>query len=343
MGGVLYAHFLVAETLAGHLGVRLFFVLSGFLITRILIDVREDRGFQIRTALTSFYIRRLLRIVPAYFLLLFTAFALGAVEETGTIKWFVTYLANFLYAIRDAWNPWVLGHTWTLSIEEQFYALWPLIVFLAPRGRLQLLCWIVIAISLAFRFYFPVTFEPSLARDLLPPASMDALGAGSLLAVWRADGKTPSGSHLAIWAALCLSVALPVLFFEPVSALGEWLAWVALELLFLPVFIFAVNGAVEGFGGPAGRVLANRHVRFLGRISYGIYLYHFLVLWAVMTYLPDIPTIAQNGPVRFLLCGSLTIIVAILSWFLLEHPINTLKRHFPYRSAAIRREPVNSP
>lgn len=343
VGGVLYAHFFAEESLAGHQGVRLFFVLSGFLISRILIDVARSETFRLRPALVSFYMRRVLRIAPAYWFLILATFALGAVTEMGSLKWFATFLSNFLYAIRDKWDPWVMGHTWSLSIEEQFYALWPLMIFLTPARHLKAVCWATIAMSLAYRACLPVTLEPSITRDLLPPAALDALGAGALLAAWRADGNIRTHSRLGPIAALALAGYGIAWFSEPSDALGHWAKWTAREVLLVPLLLYLVNGAVEGFGGPFGRVLANRQMRFIGRISYGIYLYHFLVLWSVLELFPEVPGLAVNGPLRLIVCGGLTLLVASASWFLLEEPINRYKRHFPYtRPPASAATPVQA-
>jgi peptidoglycan/LPS O-acetylase OafA/YrhL len=330
VGGVLYAHFLAEYSLAGHQGVRLFFVLSGFLISRILIDLAQREDFRLRTALGSFYMRRVLRIAPAYLLLIIAVFSLGAVAEMGTLKWYLTYLSNFLYAIRDSWDPWVMGHTWSLSIEEQFYAVWPLIIFLTPANRLKAVCWAAIGLSLAYRGFLPITLEPSITRDILPPAAMDALGAGALLAVYRTQGTAPLGGRLGLVAAVSFAGYLVAYLSEPSGALGLWAQWAAREVLLIPVFLYVVNGAVEGFRGVVGQVLANRQMRYIGRISYGIYLFHFLVLWSVLELFPGVPAFAENGPVRFLVCGGLTVLLASVSWFVLEEPINRLKRHFPY-------------
>lgn len=336
VGGVLYAHFFAQDSLAGHHGVRLFFVLSGFLISRILIDVAQAPEFRLRTALGAFYMRRALRIAPAYLLLIMLVFALGAVEEWGALKWYLAYLSNFLYAIRDSWNPWVMGHTWSLAIEEQFYALWPLIIFLTPARHLKTACWTAIGLSLAYRCFLPLTLQPSITRDLLPPAAMDALGAGALLAVYRARGEVPLGGRLGLIAALSLAGYVAIYFLQPATALGAWAVWAAREILPIPVFLWAVNGAVEGFGGIVGQVLANRGMRYVGRISYGIYLYHFLVLWALLALWPGVPALAEHGWVRLIVAGLLSVTAASASWFLLEEPVNRLKRHFPYTRRTAR-------
>lgn len=338
VGGVLYAHFLAEHSLAGHAGVRLFFVLSGFLISRILIDVAQREDFRLRTALAAFYMRRVLRIAPAYLLLIALVYALGAVEERGALKWYLTYLSNFLYAIRDAWNPWVMGHSWSLAIEEQFYAFWPLLVFLTPARHRKAACWALIGLSLAYRGFLPLTLEPSITRDIVPPAATDALGAGALLAVWRTRGEALAKGRLGLAAWLGLAGYCAASFVPASADMAGWAGWAAREILLLPVFVWAVNGAVEGFGGPFGRLLGNRQMRFLGRISYGIYLYHFLVLWAVLELLPDVPALAANGWPRFLVCAPLSVLAASASWFLLEAPVNRLKRHFPYTRRTVPAE-----
>lgn len=120
---VLYAHFLAADgSHLGHLGVRLFFVLSGFLITRLLLDARDAARFEPATALKSFYARRALRIFPPYFAVLAAVFFLDLERSKEVMAWHALYLSNFWYALQNEWTPWVLCHTWSLSIEEQFYS-----------------------------------------------------------------------------------------------------------------------------------------------------------------------------------------------------------------------------
>ncbi|TIX66735.1 MAG: acyltransferase, partial [Mesorhizobium sp.] len=166
---VLYAHFLApgGASFVGHLGVRLFFVLSGFLITRLLIDARDAAAYEAGPALRAFYIRRMLRIFPPYFAVLGLVWLTDLEHSRGSLIWHALYLSNFWYALRNEWTPWLLCHFWSLSIEEQFYLAWPLIVLLAPRRRIEAIVTGVILLSLAYRFYWPVTAVPTLARDLL--------------------------------------------------------------------------------------------------------------------------------------------------------------------------------
>ncbi|TIV21687.1 MAG: acyltransferase, partial [Mesorhizobium sp.] len=104
---VLYAHFLASgDTYFGHLGVRLFFVLSGFLITRLLLDARDKDAFAAGPALRSFYARRVIRIFPPYFAMLAVVWLTGLEQSRWTLAWHALYLSNFLYVHHNNWTPW---------------------------------------------------------------------------------------------------------------------------------------------------------------------------------------------------------------------------------------------
>ncbi len=328
---VLYAHFAVPSSNLGHLGVRLFFVLSGFLITRILIQARSNPDFQLAHGLKSFYARRVLRIFPAYFAML--AFV-GAINLEGAregLEWQALFLSNFWYAIRGEWMPWVLVHTWTLSIEEQFYLVWPLIVLTTPVRFLGRICLAFIALSLAYRFCWPLTGEPTIARDLLPPASMDALAAGGLLAACRANRVDwPRGLKPAALILGGIFLALSWLDPRPAGQVFQWLLWIAKEVLPLAPLVVFVGLASTGFKSALGRFMDWSPLRALGRISYGLYLYHIVVLALVIKAQPWIPMDLSDYGLGWLTAGgAATLATAALSWVLLEKPINSLKRCFP--------------
>jgi peptidoglycan/LPS O-acetylase OafA/YrhL len=197
VGGVLFAHFVPAgHPLAalhwlpwGDLGVQLFFVLSGFLITGILLGCQRevDAGRQsVAFSLRQFYVRRCLRIFPAYYLTLgLTSLSLWPIVRE-TLPWHAGYASNFYLASLGAWRDTV-SHLWTLSVEEQFYLLWPLVVLLVPRRRLlRVVIGVVVAAPL-FRLATFAAGAPELWRVVLLPSCMDALGLGALLACLEAD------------------------------------------------------------------------------------------------------------------------------------------------------------
>ncbi|RWA72330.1 acyltransferase [Mesorhizobium sp.] len=331
---VLYAHFLAPNgtSFLGHLGVRLFFVLSGFLITRLLLEARDAAAFEAGPALRSFYARRVIRIFPPYFAVLGLVWLTDLEQARSSLAWHALYLSNFWYALRNDWNPWLLCHFWSLSIEEQFYLAWPLIVLLAPRKRIEAITIGVICFSLAYRFYWPIAADPALARDLLPPASMDALACGALLAVRRARGADVPRWMRPCWPALAAFFLLVVWSDPgPASSTWEWPRWLLVQVLPLVPLTAIVAACSTGLGGWLGRLAEQRPLLSLGRISYGVYLYHPILLAYAVKAQPWIPlNVSEQGPGRFLVAGTATIIVASLSWAFIEKPLNGLKRYFPY-------------
>jgi peptidoglycan/LPS O-acetylase OafA/YrhL len=330
---VLYDHFFAAGGSAlGHLGVRLFFVLSGFLITRLLLEARSAVRYEPGNALKSFYVRRALRIFPPYFAVLGFVWLVNLEGARGSLKWHALYLSNFWYALRDEWTPWVLCHTWSLSIEEQFYVAWPLVILLAPRRLIAAICVAAITFSVAYRFYWPLTGTPSLARDLLPPASMDALVGGALLAVYRRRTEVwPQWIRLS-WAPLTVaSIICLWLRSVPMTPALNWLAWIGLELDPLVPLVMLVGCCSSGLQGTFGRVLELPPIVAIGRVSYGVYLFHPIVLSLIVKAQPWIPVnVSEQGPARFVVGTLATLTVASMSWLAVEKPLHQLKRHFPY-------------
>jgi peptidoglycan/LPS O-acetylase OafA/YrhL len=330
---VLYAHlFSTNDSYWGHVGVRLFFVLSGFLITRLLLDARSATEFEAQSGLGAFYIRRALRIFPPYFAMLGFVWLANLEQSKSVLVWHALYVSNFWYALQGDWTPWVLCHTWTLAIEEQFYLLWPLVVLLAPRQWIGRICVGVIVFSLAYRLYWPFTGSPSVARDVLPPASMDALGAGALLAVHRTKATSWPDWFRLSWVPLAAAFVV-LLYFGPLQAtpIQDWVRWIGLEVLPLVPLVMIVGLCSTGTKGFAGRLLELRPVLALGRVSYGVYVYHGAVLALVVGMQPWIPVnVSEQGPGRFLIAGSATLVLASISWLVFEKPINALKRYFPY-------------
>ncbi|ARP67790.1 acyltransferase [Mesorhizobium sp. WSM1497] len=331
---VLYSHFFAAggSSFWGHIGVRLFFVLSGFLITRLLLEARSAAEFETGPALRSFYIRRGLRIFPPYFAVLGFVWLVDLDQSRGSLVWHALYLSNFWYALRNDWNPWVLCHFWSLSIEEQFYLAWPLVVLLAPRRRFEQICIGVIALSLAYRFCWPLTANTALARDLLPPASMDALATGALLACWRSRGAAlPHWMRLS-WPAFAAAF-LVIEWFVPAPAdpMLEWTHWLVRQVLPLVPLMVIVAACSRGLGGTLGKLAELPPLLGLGRISYGVYLYHPILLSLAVKAQLWIPlNVSEQGPGRFLVASAATIVAASISWVVFERPLNSLKRHFPY-------------
>ena len=279
--------------LQGWAGVDIFFVLSGFLITGVLYDTREDSGF-----FRKFYARRSLRIFPVYYLVALLLLALTPVFQ---FDWKVPHLLFLVYLgnIGGAFVPALyqvharvpvadvyLGHLWSLCVEEQFYLVWPLLVW-AIRGRAKLL-WTAVGLSLVAVF-LRVWMVLGSGVDLrggwllkMLPFHMDTLLIGAALALLM------RGEDAVRWQRGCLwlfggSAAVLAVFFATNPADGPWMPTVGFTLLAL------ASAGLIGWalvpGSIAFRVFGLRPLRALGRYSYGFYVYHLLFAagWAALT------------------------------------------------------------
>ena len=134
------------------IGVWIFFVLSGFLITRILFTSRHDAARDSRRALSNFYVRRFLRIFPLYYFVLLVAFATSAAFRNDWY-WYAAYLQNFRMIFNNGQTYIFATHLWSLAVEEQFYVVWPLIALFAPRILLLPINLLAIVAASATRYY----------------------------------------------------------------------------------------------------------------------------------------------------------------------------------------------
>lgn len=323
---VLAAHFWLFDLQLSALGVRLFFVLSGYLLTSILLRERseaEQQDVPRRAVLRDFYVRRILRIWPAYYAALIAAVIMGAQSVRETFAWHAFFASNVLFFLEQQWFPEVTAHLWTLAVEEQFYLLLPLLVLFLPQKLLRPVLLSSIIAAIAYRLAVSLFVEHSIYFYLiLPIAQLDALGIGSLLAVVQRTSGPIDWRKLLLWS-------LPpaaFLYFAPLPARVEIAFGHAIYLL---PMVALVAGADAGIGGLAGRVLSARPIVALGRISYGVYLYHMFVAAAVDKFadvlaLPRVP----DGPFRYLFLFGVTIAVAAASWVGLERPMLALRRYF---------------
>jgi peptidoglycan/LPS O-acetylase OafA/YrhL len=336
VSAVLLGHF--AGVPIGIQGVELFFVLSGFLITRILIDGKsqfERRPTPKLLLLRQFYVRRFLRIFPPYYMLLLglvlivllsskARSSVGDVSFWQSIWFHATYTSNFWFAFTGRWDPWVTSHFWSLAIEEQFYLFWPWIIISVSKRSLWIAATVLCALAPLFRGTMLIWGASNIAFGTLTPTYFDFLGLGGLLAVvW---GNRRAHFILRSLGGIAMVILALNLIFEFTTVNNAMTLWAL-------AFTALVSKAAEGFGGPVGSFLNWGVLRYLGRISYGIYLYHLPVL-LVWTFsqklgvrLPDV------GAERFVIAGMITVLLAATSWHFYERPINDLKRFFPYRDS----------
>jgi peptidoglycan/LPS O-acetylase OafA/YrhL len=310
----------------GALGVDLFFVISGFLITGILLDARQrwrSGGSTLGGVLTGFYARRTLRIFPVYWLLLVVLAVAGMGEVRANFGWEFTYLTNVLIARRDAWLSEVESHFWSLAVEEQFYLAWPLLVLLLPQRALLPALLAGVAAGPLWRVY---ALEQGSLHDavVLTPGCLDVLALGGLLALlWRERVAHPE--RLAWFLRVAAAAGTVGSTLHVVAYLRGDIAWVVGAPLartsYALLFTALVAAAARGLPGLAGRLAELRPVLWLGTVSYAVYLFH-----PVVGLLPGVrqllAPLAANWPWAHAAAQiALTLVAAGLSWRILEEPL----------------------
>ena len=321
----------------GYLGVTFFFVLSGFLISSNLLFQKRDidnRKITFGRALKIFYIRRTLRIFPLYFLVIILTYILVPAAYNGNFIWYATYVPNFLIFKIQEW-PGMLSHFWSLGVEEQFYLIWPFMIFSMPFNYLKYLFPVIIILSIGFKFIcFRNTGSFFSFYDVLPISCFDAFGIGALLALVISDETKYSFyfTRIPVGVGIIGSLLLSCLvFFLNIAYLFGF-------FVSITSFYF-ILGAVRSYKGLAGSIVNNRTIIYLGKISYGLYVYHNFMPWLLRclrgeetAYPLKIPAINPSwlqGPVMsFLVQGLLLVIISGLSWKFIERPIHNLKKYF---------------
>lgn len=309
----------------GATGVRLFLVLSGYFITASLRRARgrmEIAGLSVGKTLGAFYWRRFLRISPAYLVYVTIALILGL----GTIRqnwpWVITGTVNWLIAASNTW-PLAISHLWSICVQEQFYLLWPLLILLLPqRWMLQTIICVALA-GLAFRIGCVIFSVPMIARWVLPFGSLDSLAAGAALG-WCGGRLRPSRAGW-LMAAICFSMLAVAALWR----IGDptRLKSVMVEPLEAGAFVVLVARTATGFDGSIGRFLTLPGLVFAGRISYGLYIYHILVAMLFQRWLPaPLQWLLTIPSVRLVVLGTATMIVAAVSWHILEQPLNRFRQ-----------------
>lgn len=325
---VFYSHFWEENSDLGHIGVRFFFVLSGFLITNILLQAkgRDDHA----TTIAVFFTRRAARIWPPYFLLLaFCGFASGALHLRmmgESLPWHALFLSNIWYATHGP-EPWALRHLWTLAVEEQFYLIWPFVVLALPARFLLKLCRALVLMVVPYRIAFLAMGEVELGLAL-PFDSVDALAAGAALSLLSAKGWTAPRWLVALSIPVGLAGLVTLAAFET----GDFLEWVVIETaLLLPLTVIVALASK----GRLLTILANKVISGLGRISYGAYLYH-LPIWAVLLSFSHRLGAGDfsRGPLTMLVVGGLSVLTALVSWVLLERPVMAWSKRLTSRVPA---------
>jgi peptidoglycan/LPS O-acetylase OafA/YrhL len=353
VAAVLVHHFMDLDALPwvlgqvnwGVLGVRLFFVLSGFLITGILLRARrvcDLSGAGHLVALRQFYFRRILRIFPLYYFVIAITLALNVGPIREILIWLLTYTSNLYIAARGEWIH-AFSHFWSLAVEEQFYLVWPFVVLFAPGRFLVPASLLLIVTGPAYRWYAVSHGFSTQALRCFTLTALDTLGAGALLAMAMNSGIPQATVRKWLNRAVLPAGLAGVLLFEflLISGRGPAIGTVGLDLALSMVFVWLIGSAAAGIRGPIGSVLQWKPLVFAGRVTYGIYIYHFFLPVIYASVLPVFGFAAPRpGLLNLVLSSVISVAVASLSWIVMERPINNLKGHFDYHPverAGVRR------
>jgi peptidoglycan/LPS O-acetylase OafA/YrhL len=315
----------------GWMGVDLFFVLSGFLITGILLDSKKSEGY-----FKNFYARRCLRIWPLYYAALLFMFVLVPLlrpSETHTIfearsaPWwsYLFFVQNFLVPIPSAATG-LLGVTWSLAVEEQFYLVWPLIVRFFDASQLRKIAITVACISPVLRFYASVHGVNIYSNTL---CRLDGLMFGVLLALLvRSRSFVPSRLLTPAWIGLIIAAPLALVIdrFHARWIVFSLVAFASVSFLYLA--LFSKQRWLQW-------ILTNRFLIYTGTLSYGIYLLQKIPLDAVKSLHFD-----QHQPMALPITAAATYALAALSWNFLEKPFLKLKRFFEIKNNDERERPT---
>ena len=330
---------------AGWLGVDIFFVLSGFLITGLLYDAKGSAHY-----FRNFYARRTVRIFPLYYavvalcLIVLPRIPHPKAASFGRIAgdeiWYWLYLSNFSISNANGWRHAILDISWSLAIEEQFYLLWPAIVFACTRRTLLKVCAGMIVAAILTRAAIASTGAHWIHNYVLTPARMDGLAVGAAIALFaRGEGGLVGLVPAARRAAPVLGALLLGLFAVSGHSaierpLFQVVGFTTLELFLGSLFVLGLTASPTDTW--VGRRLGGRFLRTLGKYSYALYLFHLPLRALVRDTVygaPQFPVIAGSllpAQIAFYAAaGLVTFAAAFLSWHLFEKHFLKLKSYFP--------------
>ena len=321
----------------GWSGVDLFFVLSGFLITGILVDSKGSDGY-----FTTFYLRRTLRIFPLYYVFLIlmlwvlpSVFPADFPRVTHSSWMYWVYLSNYRSGSRE------LLVSWSLAIEEQFYLVWPAVVYLVSAKKLPWICASFIVLALVYRIIVALVASDSNATFFHTLSRLDGLSIGAFIAIAFRNGDV--FAKLARFAAIALWPSFSLFAVVVICAQLHHLDVQS----YVPGKLLGSGCTAVFFGAVLVLTLVNRPkvlrfllLRFFGKYSYSLYLFHLSVLTIIDNHVKGLRDLVKMRPLivgsvlHVCVCLIATVLVSLFSWNVLEQPILRLKRYFPERQAS---------
>jgi peptidoglycan/LPS O-acetylase OafA/YrhL len=339
----------------GYVGVLAFFVLSGFLLTPILIDMQANLNK--KDFFVHFYGRRALRIFPLYYsyLLVVTFVSFIAISMYGKaaaipfyrfieqLPWTISYTYDFYHASIYFKHTYFATHFWSLAVEEQFYLVWPLVIFIIPARHLKKFLLLVILAGPVIRSLlaaiidaqsFPLLHRTDLVIYILPFSHFDAFAIGGYFALYGV-----SRSSYRVWLSILFVVALGMVTSWISTLQIQWdefgygpcmkdsykyvWGYSAVNLMFAYILVHVRSNVFM----PA--LFENKLLVYLGTISYGLYVFHFPMLWVVDSVMHNFPPILKVSTSLLL-----TVLISIASYEFMEKRFINLKDKYFARASA---------
>jgi peptidoglycan/LPS O-acetylase OafA/YrhL len=328
--------------------INFFFVLSSYLISRILLLAKEksvSAGIPKYKVMLVFLFRRAIRIFPAYYFFLLVVILLPVIgnEVRNHAGIYFSYLVNYQMFHDQVWSP-VTSHIWTLAVEEQFYIVWPFVMLFVPGRHLLKTFLLMLVCSVVFRLFTYHSFA-AIPQVILTQYCLDPFAIGGLLA-YKYTLPEQDRTIITRLSNIALYIAIPLTILIIVFQ-SYYFSFVIGSLSFSIISMKLIEGAILGYKGSIGRFIQSRMVLYIGKISYGIYLYHLLIpilFWkffdkcygSLFYHFPSF--FNQNAgaisavvkilamPLScYVIYAVLTLLTAILSWNFIEKPFFRLK------------------
>ncbi len=318
----------------GGKGVDLFFVLSGFLITGILVRSKRKKNY-----LKSFFMRRVLRIFPLYYLVLFLTFFIlpnfnhPNLEKWSSVEpfWYFTYLSNFYIGLRGQFSHGIVDLSWSLAIEEQFYLLWPFVVLFFSKESLKKVCLGIVLFTFLTRIILAESGYSRLFIYTFTLCRVDALVLGALASLLYEEGHEVLifiKSHI---SKLLLS---SILIFSTCNFLGIYnsslrlslsYSMVGLSFFFILIYLLKENELGDSW---AIKNLEKKWPLLIGKYSYGIYLFHNPIQAAIRPFFLNALSLYSSEAwgifVQLIFITLVTILATLLAWMSFE----LFEKHF---------------
>ena len=323
---VLTSHWLPSNPIVkklqlGFIGVDFFFIVSGFLITYQLLILKssvDDGQVKPLKAIGNFILRRGIRIFPLYYLVLVFATFFNKNEIRDAFLFNVSYLSNFYFIEVQKWNG-IFSHFWSLSVEEHFYLVWPIVLLATKRKLIYGLAVCVILFSVVFRYVVFTSAYDYFAVHIHTLACLDLFMYGAILAFFLKFSPelfkrifSIKTLKVTVVAAILLNIA--IMYFNEDQ---QVYMWVFFRMTFGVLCAFLLGFLVIGFKGIAGQIFENKWLILGGKLSYAIYLVHSFVPGILL----ELKKLELPTAVEFLIYFIATVLISLVLHYLVETPV----------------------